>query len=559
MVTNMRLQALADWCSRDHWRALLVLLIASLALLLPGLGSFPVTPRDESRFVQPSKQMVETGNYIDIRLQDAARYRKPIGIYWLQAGSVNAAEAIGFKNARDQILFYRLPSFLGVLGAVFLTYWTALLFVSRFYAVLAGLSLAASTLGGLEARIGTTDGSMLLTAVAAFGALAHVYFMPAGKGSKWREWGVPILFWTALACSLLLKGPVLATMLGLAIALLVFFERSARWIFRLKPLHGVIWMALIVLPWLIAIYVHTQGVFFERSMSRDLLSRLLEPAEGHWGPPGYFWLLFWVTFWPAAIFSPLASVFAWINRTDPRTLFLIAWILPSWIMLEIVVTKLPHYILPLYPGIAILIVYALEKRMLPDLGMRIMGMLWPAFTFFTAAGLYLLAKRFDGQLDAVFFIAAAAAVGLSILAAKELLQGRSVQALAVAIACAGANTFAIHWVLPDVKEINFVPRLAEIARSAPCEKPSMTSAGYNEPNLVFLTNTNFLLAGSGRRAADFMHKSSGCSIGIIESRERPSFDREAQNLGLGTVKIGEAKGFDIANWRHSIFDVLMRK
>jgi 4-amino-4-deoxy-L-arabinose transferase-like glycosyltransferase len=558
-MNGSRLKSLADWCSRDHRRALLTLLFGSLVLLLPGFVSFPVTPRDESRFAQPSKQMVESGNYVDIRLQGVERYRKPVGIYWLQAGSVNAAEAIGFKNARHHIAFYRVPSLLGILGGVLLTYWVALLFASRPYAILAGLSVAASTLGGLEARIATTDGVMMLTAVAAFGALAHIYFAMPGPSSRWRAWGLPMIFWSAIGCSLLIKGPVLATMAGLAIALLVLFDRSARWLYRLKPFTGVLWMALLVLPWLIAIYFQSKGVFFERSMSRDLFSRLTQPAEGHWGPPGYFWLLFWVTFWPAAAFGPLATAFAWRNRTDPRVRFLIAWIVPGWILLEIVVTKLPHYILPLYPGIAILIVYALEKRMLADLGMRIMGALWPAFTIFTAVGLYLLATRFEGRLDAVYWIAAAVAVVLSMLAARELWQGRSVRALVIALACAAANMLAIYWVIPQVREINFVPRLAQIVNNAPCSSPAMTSGGYNEPNLVFLTNTGFHLAEYGRSAARFMHKSKGCSVGIIESRERPSFDQEAQKLGLSTVKIGEDKGFDIANWRHSRFDVLMRK
>ena len=70
-------------------RPWLVLGIFCLLLYLPGLVSLPPTDRDESRFAQASKQMIESGNYVDIRFQDEPRYKKPIGIYWLQAQSVS--------------------------------------------------------------------------------------------------------------------------------------------------------------------------------------------------------------------------------------------------------------------------------------------------------------------------------------------------------------------------------------------------------------------------------------------------------------------------------------
>lgn len=57
--------------------------------------------------------MIETGDYADIWFQDEARYKKPIGIYWLQAAAVQAAEAVGIRQARTTIGLYRIPSLLG--------------------------------------------------------------------------------------------------------------------------------------------------------------------------------------------------------------------------------------------------------------------------------------------------------------------------------------------------------------------------------------------------------------------------------------------------------------
>ena len=64
----------------------MLLLLLSLALFLPGIASLPVVDRDEARYVQATRQMLETGDLVQIRFQDEARNKKPVGIYWLQAG-----------------------------------------------------------------------------------------------------------------------------------------------------------------------------------------------------------------------------------------------------------------------------------------------------------------------------------------------------------------------------------------------------------------------------------------------------------------------------------------
>ena len=107
--------------------------------------------------------MVESGDYVDIRFQDEVRYKKPVGIYWLQAAAVKAGEALGVPQARTTIWLYRMPSLLGAIGAVLLTYWAALAFVARRAALLAALMMASSILLGVEARLAKTDAMLLLT------------------------------------------------------------------------------------------------------------------------------------------------------------------------------------------------------------------------------------------------------------------------------------------------------------------------------------------------------------------------------------------------------------
>ena len=110
-------------------RAAALLLAFCLLAFLPGFFQIPPVDRDEARFAQATKQMVERGEYVDIRFQDEVRYKKPVGIYWLQAAAVKAGEALGVPQARTTIWLYRLPSLFGATGAVLLTYWAALAFV----------------------------------------------------------------------------------------------------------------------------------------------------------------------------------------------------------------------------------------------------------------------------------------------------------------------------------------------------------------------------------------------------------------------------------------------
>src|SRR5882724_10229176 len=182
------LGALLAFATASHARAVAFLIALSLVAFLPGFFNIPPIDRDEARFAQATKQMIETGEYIDIRFQDEVRYKKPVGIYWLQAGVVNAAEKLGVPQARTTIWLYRIPSLLGAIGAVLLTYWAALAFVNRRMAYLAGLMMATSVLLGVEARLAKTDAMLLLCCVAALGVMARAYLRQSlGRDVSWSH------------------------------------------------------------------------------------------------------------------------------------------------------------------------------------------------------------------------------------------------------------------------------------------------------------------------------------------------------------------------------------
>src|SRR5437899_2666540 len=302
-----KLAGVLDFVSGSHVRAIAFLTLCGLLLFLPGFFNIPLIDRDEARFAQATKQMVETGDFVDIRFQDEVRYKKPVGVYWLQAAAVETASRLGLPRAQVRVWLYRVPSLIGAIGAVLLTYWTALAFVTRRGAILAGLIMCSSVLLGAEARLAKTDAMLLLTVVAAMGALARVYrSWQRGEDPVHPPWSWPAIFWTALAGGILLKGPLILMFVVLTIGTLAILDRSATWLWRLRPVWGLMWLLVLVLPWFVAIFWRAGDTFFADSIGGDMLSKL-SAQESHGAPPGLYLLLFWVPFWPVASLAAMAA------------------------------------------------------------------------------------------------------------------------------------------------------------------------------------------------------------------------------------------------------------
>jgi 4-amino-4-deoxy-L-arabinose transferase-like glycosyltransferase len=537
-----------DFVTVSHARAVAFLLLCGLLLFLPGFFNIPPIDRDEARFAQATKQMVETGDFVDIRFQDDVRYKKPVGVYWLQAAAVETASALGLPRAQVRVWLYRVPSLIGAIGAVLLTYWTALAFVTRRGAILAALIMCSSVLLGAEARLAKTDAMLLLTVVAAMGAMARVYLpWQRGEDPVRSSWTWPAVFWTALAGGILLKGPLILMFVGLTIVTLAIFDRSAAWLWRLRPVLGLIWMLLLVLPWFVAIFWRAGDTFFTDSIGGDMLSKLAA-QESHGAPPGVYLLLFWVTFWPGAALAGMAAPAVWRARREPGAQFLLAWLVPSWIVFELVLTKLPHYVLPLYPPIAILTIGALERRVLS----RSWLMRGAAWWFVIPAGASVIAVIGAITLtrQPVFlawpFVAAALIFGLFAWwlyddnRAERSLLNAVVAAMFLAVAIYGVVIPALTPLFPSAE-------IARALRNVVCVGPRAAAAGFHEPSLVFMTGTSTVLTdGSG--AADFLGQGS-CRFALVEQRSERGFAQRAEAIGLRYNVATRIDGYNISQGR----------
>jgi 4-amino-4-deoxy-L-arabinose transferase-like glycosyltransferase len=543
-----RLVRVIDFVTTSHLRATAFLLLCGLLLFLPGFFNIPPIDRDEARFAQATKQMVETGDFVDIRFQDDVRYKKPVGIYWLQSAAVETASALGLPRAELRIWLYRIPSLIGAIGAVLLTYWAALAFVTRRGAVFAALLVCSSVLLGVEARLAKTDATLLLMVVAAMGALARVYLSwQRGEDPEHPPWSWPAIFWTALAGGVLLKGPLILLFVALTIVTLAILDRSASWLWRLRPLWGLMWTLVLVLPWFVAIFWRAGETFFTDSIGGDMLSKLAA-QESHGAPPGLYLLLFWITFWPGAPLAGMATPAVWRARREPGAQFLLAWLVPSWIVFELVLTKLPHYVLPLYPAVAILTAGALERRVLSRSWLMRSSAWWFAIPALASIIAVVGAIVLTRQPAFLAWPLAAAAMILGLFAWWLYDDNRAERSLLSAVLAAMFLAMAVYGVVvPSLTTVFPSAEIARALRNVICVGPKAAAAGFHEPSLVFMTDTSTMLTdGSG--AADFLNQGS-CRFALVEQRSERSFVQRAEAIGLRYNVARRIDGYNISQGR----------
>lgn len=551
----------SQFASASHARACVLLILLSLAAFLPSFSTLQPLDRDEPRFAQATKQMLETGDFIDIRFQGEARHKKPVGIYWLQSAAVSAGEALGVPEARTQIWLYRLPSLLGAVATVLLTYWALLAFVPANLALLGGALMAACVLLGVEARIAKTDAVLAACAVASFGALARVWldwtrslaFVPSS-----RNW---LVFWGATAIGLLIKGPIVPMVWGLAIIVLTIAQGSFRWLGPLRFGWGLLLCLIVVMPWFVAIMMKSGGSFLADSVGQDMLGKVAEGQEKHWGPPGLYLLIFFGTYWPAAAFAAMAIPFAWARRREPQILFLLAWIVPSWIAFEAVPTKLPHYVLPLYPAITALLLlglvnHGIDRNRRGATATALLVVLVPLALIGAIIAANWVLDRTLPYWALPFLLLALITCAFVVTAfrrgALEIALWRAV--VASLLLSAGVYGFAVE----SLRSFKVSPRLAESVRAVGCENPATITLGYREPSLVFLVGTDLAMASTGQQAADFLAQ-PGCRIALVESRFADAFRKAAAANGTEPRLFTTISGFNLNGGRRLAMSVYVRE
>jgi 4-amino-4-deoxy-L-arabinose transferase-like glycosyltransferase len=532
-----------------------ILLLLGFCIFTPGLFSLPPTDRDEARFAQASKQMIESGNFVDIRFQEEVRYKKPVGVYWLQAGVVKAAQVLGFDTAPQVIGLYRLPSLFAAMFSVLLTASIgARLFGAR-EGFIAGALLASCVLMNVEARLAKTDAALLCATLLCMHVMAKAY-VRAGLPQPLKPKDF-FIFWGALAAGILIKGPIILLAVAGTPLVLRFLGEKFRW---LKPLNfwmGVPFALLLILPWFVAISLQSHGAFFKDSAGQDLLAKIWQGQNWGGAPPGYHTLASLGVMWPASLPVWLALPWLWQNRREPALRFLVSWALPVWVVFELVFTKLPHYVLPAYPALILAAsswMCRKEHEGKPPLFWRLaLLIIWACVSVGICLVPAVLPVFAEDQIFFFPIFFAGLALGLA-LAAVQLFRRDQRRYAPLPLALAGAIlAFSLfRFLFVHMPSVFLSPQItAQLDPPGQCVQTTLAIAGYTEPSLVFLAGTGTKLLPSGEEVALALSADPCLTAAVAQDEgddkakgELAGFKNTLSGLGIRAKEIAKIEGFN---------------
>ena len=237
----------------------------------------------------------------------------------------------------------------------------------------------------------------------------------------------------------------------------------------------------------------------------------------------------------------------WKSRREPGARFLLAWLIPSWLVFEAVMTKLPHYVLPLYPAIAILIAGTLEPAGLSKLRWMVRGTVgWFLFPVVIAIAVLIAFIVFGRDLGLIAWPFSAIAVIFGLFAwwlyevdgsERSLLRGMMASVF-IAITVYAVTFPLLPSMFPSAM-------IAEEISATDCKQPHVVSTfAYQEPSLVFLLGTETRFT-DGAGAADFL-RSGSCHFALIDPRSERSFVQRAESVGLRYSLIQRMEGYNIS-------------
>jgi 4-amino-4-deoxy-L-arabinose transferase-like glycosyltransferase len=225
-------------------------------------------------------------------------------------------------------------------------------------------------------------------------------------------------------------------------------------------------------------------------------------------------------------------------------------VVPAWLVFEGVPTKLPHYVMPLFPAIAIGTVVAISRGFVgPHRPLaRWASLAMPAVPVGVAGAVVFGALGLDGAVPVAALPPLAAAIGVSCLAWRLFLREDVVGAALANVGAAALLAVAVFGLAqPALQSLKVSPRLAEAARAA-CSAPEAATLGYREPSLVFLTDTRLAMLETGDEAAAFL-QGGGCRVAFVERRFEADFRAAAARAGLAPSLSTRVAGFNINGGR----------
>jgi 4-amino-4-deoxy-L-arabinose transferase-like glycosyltransferase len=466
--------------ARDWWLAIAVAAALGL-LLLQQTRATTLWDRDEPRFAQAAVEMLESGQYLLPTFNHELRTQKPALVYWLMTLSIRLFGKTEFA--------VRCWSPIAMALAALATFAIGLRLWSAHVGLLAMVMLVLNPLAFVEGQAATTDAVLLACITIAAALIVRALDSPPGVTTS-------LLLGLVLGAGLLTKGPV-ALMVPIAVAIAAgsVQRRDPYWFRRIAAVACSSIIAVgIYAAWLIPAAAASGGRFVTEGVVRENLLRALVPTDGHgvsWlAGLAYYPLIVVAGFAPWTLYSLAAAgtpsrAGAW---SDLPNRILTAWIAVPMIGFTVAATKLPHYVLPVWPALALVSARAAEWELSDRM----------SSSRFRAAGVALIGTLVCVATAALVVITALAAIdGLrrpAIVLGLLLVAGfgaalclymhrRAAAAFALLVI---ATVVSVEWatvaVLPALDRVKIVPAMAPVIRESAVP---VFAYEFVEPSLVF--------------------------------------------------------------------------
>jgi 4-amino-4-deoxy-L-arabinose transferase-like glycosyltransferase len=352
-----------------------LLLLVSAGLFLVNLGGPSLWDLDEGRNATAAQEMLEAQEWVVPTFNAQLRVDKPVLLYWLQI--------LAYRLCGVNEFAARLPSALAALVTVLLTYELGRRLFGAATGLLGGLVLASTVLFCVSAHFANPDALLNACTILTFFLFWRSF---AASGRAWL-----ILCGASTGLAVLAKGPVGLALPAAAIGLFLLWSRQLRRLLDRRLVLGLLAFVLVALPWYVWVGVETKWQFLRGFLLTHNIDRLRNPMENHGGSVLYYaatlvvgfapWSIFfgpavWYALW-SVIRRPWSAFRAWWepahdaecgkegdqgkSRTADAYRFLWCWMAVYFLFFSLAATKLPSYILPLYPPLALLTARFLDR------------------------------------------------------------------------------------------------------------------------------------------------------------------------------------------------------
>lgn len=459
----------------------LIFIAICFLIFLSGVFKLPVLDRDEARFATASKTMLMERNYIDIKMYDEVRYKKPVGIYWLQVVSNKIFGARPF----DKIAIYRLPSIIGI----FLSFILVFNYLRKIYcneiAFLSVFFIMFSLITFSETHQAKTDGILFLTITLC--NLITIKFLERNNITPLEQ----ITYWISLAIGILIKGPIILIFTVLPMLIHSFIKKKNLLKSLFSPLAFLIFL-LISVPWFVLITIESHGLFWQESVGHDLLKKVGSGQESHGFPPGYYLLTTFILFWPGSVFiypaiKSLLNKFKRKSKASDSFLFLVLIIFIPYFIYEIIPTKLPHYIFPAYFPLSVIISrYIIEYGINEGIDKRYLPLilLYPLLVIVLIS--FVIFEY--SQIDVNFFLIILSLSSIFIIFWKKIINCFQKFLIIAALFQLSLYLTLIFFVKDRIDSLWIASNVNSIIDTNFPKYDLIYNFGFNEPSLVFLTS-----------------------------------------------------------------------